>query len=420
MLLYEKIRELRFERKKVFEQLEAITKRAIAERRDLTPEERSQSSELEERIKDLTAQIELLERQLDLGTLVSGKAPTPAAQASSTGGEEVRADYLPSWPQYRSAWRKWSAYGMGSLSDEERDLLLKGSVEARALGVSTDAAGGFLVPMSVQREIEQRMITTGRVLSIVRRIQTATGEPLRWPKVDDTGASAMIIAENGQIVDQDVAFNAIELSAYTYSSGLIRVSNALLQDSAFDIEQFLIEVLAARFARALENHVLYGTGSGEPQGIIPALPASQIHTGATGQTTSITYDDLVTVISKLDPAYRDNARFVVHPTMEATLMRLTDGNGRPIWVDMADGRPPRLLGYEVVLSVHMPEPGAGNVSLLFGDFSKYILRQAAGFTVIRAAERYVDFLQTAFLGVARFDGAPIQEYAFAAYQNSAS
>jgi HK97 family phage major capsid protein len=43
-------------------------------------------------------------------------------------------------------------------------------------------------------------------------------------------------------------------------------------------------------------------------------------------------------------------------------------------------------------------------SILFGDFSNYLIREVMDFTVLRLVERYAEYLQVAFIGFQRVDG----------------
>jgi HK97 family phage major capsid protein len=52
----------------------------------------------------------------------------------------------------------------------------------------------------------------------------------------------------------------------------------------------------------------------------------------------------------------------------------------------------------------MPAVGINNKSILFGDFSKYKIRQVRSMNFLRLQERYIDALQIGLMGWARYDG----------------
>jgi HK97 family phage major capsid protein len=92
-------------------------------------------------------------------------------------------------------------------------------------------------------------------------IDTDSGAPMNWPTVNDTANVGAILAENTQVTEQDVTFGQTPLGAYMYTSRLVRVSYQLLQDSAFNLDEFLRDILGERIGRILNQHFTTGTGS---------------------------------------------------------------------------------------------------------------------------------------------------------------
>ena len=230
-----------------------------------------------------------------------------------------------------------------------------------------------------------------------------------------------ILAENTAASEQDIAFNQITLDAYTYTSKIVRVSYQLLQDSAVDIEDFVGRKMGERVARILNQHFTTGTGTNQPRGIVTAAASGKV--GASGQTTSITYDDIVDLVHAVDPAYRGRARFMLSDSSVKALKKLKATDGSPLWVPgTALREPDTLLGYGYTINQDMPSMAANAKSILFGDLSKYLIRNVKGFTLVRMAEKYAEFLQVGFMGFARYDGDLLDAGAnpIKFYQNSAS
>jgi HK97 family phage major capsid protein len=64
------------------------------------------------------------------------------------------------------------------------------------------------------------------------------------------------------------------------------------------------------------------------------------------------------------------------------LLGLVDKNGRPLYVEtLAAGEPDRLLGHPVIIDDNMPDIGAGNTALLFGDMKAYKARIVSGIQI---------------------------------------
>ena len=68
------------------------------------------------------------------------------------------------------------------------------------------------------------------------------------------------------------------------------------------------------------------------------------------------------------------------------------------------GAPDTILRKPYVVNNHMPEMAASAKSVLFGDFSKYLIRNVAGFTLVRLNEIYALRAQVGFVGFARYEG----------------
>ena len=199
----------------------------------------------------------------------------------------------------------------------------------------------------------------------------------------------------------------------------------LLQDSAFPVEPLLNDLFGIRIGRALSDAYTNGSGSGEPKGLVPSITnlVTVVGDSATGNTdlNSIGVDDLSNVIAALDPAYRVNAKFMANQSTYDFMRKLKDTLGRPLWeVSIAQGVPDRILGYEYDWNQSMDAIGASKKSVVFGDFSKYVIRDVGGITAVRYNELYMPNHQVGFQAYLRTDGQCIQPAAFAALEHPAS
>jgi HK97 family phage major capsid protein len=209
-----------------------------------------------------------------------------------------------------------------------------------------------------------------------------------------------------------------------YTSKLVRVSLQLLQDSAFDIGAFLAEKLGERLSRATEAHFTTGTGSSQPKGAVTAAGDSSVQPDVSDG--GVTYAELVDIMHALDPAYRQNARWMFHDDVLKEIKKLATIDGTLaapgfVWqAGAAPGQPDTILGKPYTVNQQMPQPTAANKAILFGDFSKYIIRDVLGIQMLRLSERYADYLQVGFIAFSRHDGdlldAGTNPIVYAAYQ----
>lgn len=345
----------------------------------------------------------------------AGSAATRSAvQAARTSSEFTHLhDYERSFDAYLRR-------GASQLNSEQRAVLDK--YEFRDLSVGTNTAGGFTVPPGFAQRITDAMKAYGGMLEAANVIDTESGQPLVWPSADDTGNVGAILAENTAAPTQDITFGQKTLSAFMYTSKMVKVSYQLLNDSAFDLNAWLPEKFAARLGRALNAHFTVGTGGGvQPAGLVPNLTVGKV--GAAGQTLTVSGDDLIDLIHSIDPAYRNSSsRFMLADASIRSVRKLKDTGGQYLWQPgLQAGAPDTLLGYPVVVNQDMPVMAASAKSIAFGDFrAAYLIRRVQGTGVKRFDERFADALQVGFLSFARYDGTIDDPRAATLYQNSAT
>jgi HK97 family phage major capsid protein len=337
--------------------------------------------------------------------------------------------------EQRSAFWNYCFNGESNLSKEERALLQRPAAEKRTTGQLSGApfaataswgsgsAGGFLVPVGFQRELEVAMKAYGNLLGDCRVLDTATGQPLYWPTVNDTTQEAAVVGEADEVTEQDVTFGNTVFGAYKFKSGLVRMSLELQQDAFESIEDIVKNLFAIRFGRGLNRAFTTGNGSTEPTGILTAIDNNSVptvetvgdfdNTGISGHdgTNSIGYEDLVNLLHGVDPAYRDNpsSKFVMHDQTLSQLRKILDKFGRPIWQPgVATAAPSTILDKPYSINQQMPLISghaivAGNPVIVFGDLQKFVIRRVREMSIMRLVERYAEFGQTALLAFARYD-----------------
>ena len=411
-----RLKTLLDKRANAWSQAQDIRTRAEADGYNLTTEEDETWQRALDDVEKLSKQIEVEERHARLNAIA------PAAESVAP---TQRDDVDPEAGEYRQAFNAMLRRGVGRLSADQQSVLERGfgEIDTRALSSVTDAAGGYTVPDEFSNSLVETMKAYGGLLGIVDVLTTASGTDLLWPTNDDTANEGAILDENTQISEQDVAFGQGKLKAYTYTSKLIRVPLQLLQDSAIDIEAFLARRIGERIGRAVAGHIATGAGTTQPVGVANATVGFPVGvTGATGNTTTVTYDSLVDLEHSVDPAYRGSAQYAMNDLTLAAIRKLKDSQNRPLWVpSVAGGVPSTINGRPYTIDNKLPAPAANAKSILFGDFKTgYIARRVSGAQVLRLSERYADFLQVGFFGFARWDGVIQDAAAVKAYKHSAT
>jgi HK97 family phage major capsid protein len=445
------VKDLRDERGRLTQEASDILKRAADEKRDMTADEQTRFDALHDEADRKKAMIVRLERQSDVERELES-VPTPERRPDANGGEPAEYRNLVSYMNGSGERRPSAVATIPNASEDDkieamktwllagsdyRTHLTPGQVEhARRLGydvnmrqidirlshrppkslakaegwdyrvaqgVATGPIGLFTVPNETMRALEVALLTFGGMRQACTVIRTGSGAALPFPTVNDTTQSGVLLAENVAATEAGVTFGQMVLNSYKYSSKYVLVSVELLQDSSINVAEFLGSALGTRIGRITNRDFTLGTGSANPNGIVNAATLGK--TGATGQQASVIYADLVDLEHSVDPAYRAGARFMMHDQSLKVIKKLVDSQGRPLWMPgLVGGAPDTILGYPFTINQDLATMATSAKSILFGDFSKYIIRDVAEVSVLRLDERFAEFHQVAFLAFARVDG----------------
>jgi HK97 family phage major capsid protein len=322
-------------------------------------------------------------------------------------------------PEYRDVFVKLARSGFDpqELSAEERSILKRGiyvpsEEEARAQTVGTNSAGGYTVPTDLAASVDKTLKMWGPMYdeAICNVLNTASGNPIDFPTVDDTASTVSQHTEAAAMTDdgsKDASLSKMTLNAFAYDTSWVQISMELLQDSAINVESFIGELLGERLARRVNTELTTGDGTGDPNGIVTASTAGK----TAALTTAFTADEVIDLLHSVDPAYRASpkARFMMHDTVLAAVRKLKDGQGQYIWSmgDIRGGAPASLLGQPYSVNQAMSSAfTTGQKLILFGDFGKYFVRKV-GSPVIGVRREYY-WPNIGLAGIVRLDGDLIQ------------
>lgn len=300
--------------------------------------------------------------------------------------------------------------------------------ERRDLSVGTNSSGGYTVPPAFLAKVTLGVKRSSAMVRACNVVPTDSGAPMSWPTADDTGNIGAIVAENTAPTTQDITFGQKTVSSFLYTSKLVKGSVQLLQDAGFPLDAWLGVVLGRRIGRATNAHFTVGTGGGtQPTGLIPNAAIGV--TGSAGSTTSITYDNVVSMVESVNPEYLEpfdepgppegHVGWMGSAAALSMLRKVKDSQGAPI---VTEGRPATVLGYPYMVNNDVPVPAANARSLAFGAFGPaYTVRQVRRDTaVLRLDERFGDALQVGWLGFSAWDGVPDDPAAVRVYVQSAT
>lgn len=340
-----KILEMRENRKKAWEAAKAFVETKRDKDGLLSEEDAKTYAEMEKKVQAYAAEIERMEQMEAMEAEMNRPVNTPIVT------KPVSDKQMP-----EKKGRAADAYKAAML-----DALRSGFKRvSNVLQEGVDTDGGYLVP----EEYDNRLIDVLDEENIMRKLGTritTSGE--HKINIAATKPAASWIEEGGALSFGDATFEQILMDAHKLHVA-IKVTEELLYDNAFGLENYIITQFGKALANAEEDAFLNGDGVGKPLGLFAASGGGQI---AEPLTAAVKADDIINLVYALKRPYRKNASFIMNDKNIAAIRKLKDNNGAYIWQPSAQaGEPDRLFGYPVHTSAYAPED-----AIAFGDYKYY-------------------------------------------------
>jgi len=352
----------------------------------MTPEQEERWDKLEADEAELAKQIERSVRQEELDAEMAERAAKKEEPK-----KDPEKDYRDAYLYYLRTGRVKDVLQRGFVTRDSQD----------GQSVTTDADGGYTVPDIWAGQIETARKDFGGIYTIANVLATPDGRKMYMPTVNDTSNKSAILAEEEINTESKVTFGQKEIDAYVLATPIIPISLQLLQDSNYDIMNYIIGLMAERDARGVNYYATVGSGNSQPQGVVGASTK-----GEDAGATTIVKDNLYDLKHSVDVAYRQNAHWMLNDSTLKAIKKLSvgDADDRPLWqAGLAFGVPDTIDGDPYVINSDMADIGAENKSVLYGDFSKFMIRVVKGYQTVRFEEKYMNSLQKAIMGWSRMD-----------------
>lgn len=276
-------------------------------------------------------------------------------------------------------------------ADYQRELIsairdnFRNAVTNTYLREGSDVNGGYTLSSEMDSQIISKLEGANIMRQLARVITTASEHKIT---VVASKPAATWTAEGEALQFSNETFGQVVLSAYKLSVGL-KISNDLLQDSYYPLEQHIIDECSAALANSEEQAFLLGTGGNQPTGLLTSIStvadASITTTGA-----EISADDIIALEYSLSRPYRKSAVFITSDSAMAQIRRLKDADSRFIFEpSLQENEPSRILGYPIYTSQFMPPARSGAIALIFGDIS-------AAYTIADRGNRSIQPLRELF------------------------
>ena len=372
----------------------------------LTAEQRATLDRLDESITALDQARAVLEaaeqratEQTDLeqrfGRLVTNDDPDPGMQRAGITEEAVRQflrgerrsltvtpDQRYTYPQLRAI-----------------------AAQTRDLTKSPATAGGHTVGSSFYAQLIDHLIEVSGVMQAGPTVLiTDRGDNLPIPRTTAHSTAASEIGEGVAITESDPAFAQLVLGAYKYGV-LVQVGRELEEDTYVDLLGYLAMQAGRAVGNAFGARLVTGSGVSQPQGVATAATVGV--TGGAGVAGAFTADNLIDLHYSVIAPYRNSPScgWLMRDASMGAVRKLKDSQGQYLWVpSIQAGTPDTLLGKPVFTDPNVAAVGLAARSVLFGDMSRYVVRQVKDVRFERSDEFAFNSDLITFRCVVRGDG----------------
>ena len=252
-------------------------------------------------------------------------------------------------------------------SVEERELetfenFLRGT-ESRAAAQMTQGANGAVIPTSIAQKIIERVVDMCPIYHDAERYNVAG--TLQIPYYDEsTGDIQVGYADEFSDGDSSTGkFANIALTGFL-ARAVTDVSKSLINNSQFNIVDFVVNRMARNIALFIERELLNGS-DGKVAGL-----STVTQTVTTASATAITADEIIDLQEMIPDQYQDAAYFIMNKATRTAVRKLKDGQGNYLLNKDANARwGYTLFGKDVYTSEAMAGIATGNTVMYYGDMT---------------------------------------------------
>lgn len=330
----EDLKSLQEQRNDAVQAMKDLTAKAEMEQRAFDEAETAEFDRLEQQVKNLDASIERMERARDLSLNVISQAKK----------EELTTEQMEE--------RAFEAYIRGAVLEERADAnMVKGD-------------NGAVIPTTIANKIIKKVHEISPLYAMATKYNVKGSLQIPFYPADNKDVSMAYATEFTDLESTTGKFNSITLTGFL-AGALTKVSKSLINNSQFNIVDFVVTNMAESISRWVEGELLKGTTS-KVDGLIKGITT----TVTTGAATAITADELIKLQESVVDAYQNDACWIMSRATRAALRLLKDGDDRYILNQDATSKwGYTLFGKPVYVSENMADIAASATTIVYGDMS---------------------------------------------------
>ena len=348
----EELKSLIEQRAEFIEGLKALTDAAELEKRAMSEEESEKFDDIEQKIKNIDATIERIERARDIPERKEQEKEEDSAE-EPTELEE----------------RAFEAHIRGEVLQERADANL------------TVGDNGAVIPTSIANKIIKKVHDICPIYQLATKYNVGGTLSIPYYDEEDGNITMAYATEFSELESTSGKFKSIELKGFL-AGALSKISKSLINNSQFAIVPFVVNEMAASISRWIENELLNGS-----EDKIEGL--SKVAGITAASSTAITTDELIDVQEDIPDVFQANAIWIMNKKTRTAIRKLKDNDGNYILNKDATSKwGYTLFGKDVYTSENMPEVAAGRRAILYGDMSGLAVKVSENMEIAVLREKF--------------------------------
>ena len=373
-------KELNEQKNDLITRAEDTVNKAKEDKRELTDDEMAELAEIRDNVRKITEKMKINE---DMDNMDEKKPkPEPKPAGGNEEGNMSKED-----KQKQQAENETRAF----------ENYIRGKVVHERAGELTKSDNGAVIPTTIAQKIIKRVYDVSPILE--KSTKYNVKGTLQIPYYDDQTSTLKVAYQDEfkPLTSSNGTFKSISLTGYL-AGALSKISNSLINNSQFDIVNFVVTEMGDSIARFIEHELLQGT----PDKVTGLSTVKNATT--TASATAITSDEIIKLKDSIKDAFQNSAIFIMSNSTRTALRLLKDSTGRYLLND--DVTSPfgtTLLGKPVFVSDNMDDIAGGKTVIYYGDMSCLATKFNEEVNVQVLREKFADEHATGIVGWFEFD-----------------
>lgn len=251
----------------------------------------------------------------------------------------------------------------------------------------TKGDNGVVIPKTIARKIIDKVIEISLLYASATKYN-AKGT-LAVPKYDNTTDDVTVAyaTEFDELVSHSGKFATVELTGFLIGA-LTKISKSLLNNSDFNLTEYVINKMAEKFKLFYEGEMINGTST-KISGIVGSYDSTNMKVVLSNKS-SVTADELIDIQEAVPDAFQVNAYWIMNRETRKKIRKLKDSDGNYILNRAFNEKwDYELLGKPVYCSEKVEKLGTATKPVIFyGDFSGLAVKETEEMEIQVLVEKF--------------------------------